>query len=139
MSAQSLADSVAVEDSVTGHDIVEKAKEFLGVPYRYGSMNPKRGFDCSGFTSYVFKALDIDLTRSSRTQIKDGVRIRDRRDLQAGDLVFFTGTYDSGTPVSHCGIYVGGGMMIHCGSPISYADLSSSYWQEHLYSYARLP
>ena len=48
MSAQSLADSVAVEDSVTGHDIVEKAKEFLGVPYRYGSMNPKRGFDCSG-------------------------------------------------------------------------------------------
>ena len=103
VSAQSLADSVAVEDSVTGHDIVEKAKEFLGVPYRYGSMNPKRGFDCSGFTSYVFKSLDIDLTRSSRTQIKDGVRIRDRRELQAGDLVFFTGTRSKKT-IGHVGI-----------------------------------
>ena len=78
--AQSVADSVAVEDSVTGRDIVEKAKEFLGVPYRYGCMNPKKGFDCSGFTTYVYKSLDIQLTRSSRTQIKDGVRISDRRD-----------------------------------------------------------
>ena len=86
-----VADSVRA-DSVTGHDIVEKAKEFLGVPYRYGCMNPKKGFDCSGFTTYVYKSLDIQLTRTSRSQIKDGVWIEDRRDLQAGDLVFFTGT-----------------------------------------------
>ena len=103
LSAQALrADSVA-EDSVTGRDIVEKAKEFLGVPYRYGCMNPKNGFDCSGFTTYVYKSLDIRLTRSSRTQIKDGVRIKDRRDLQAGDLVFFTGTRSKKT-IGHVGI-----------------------------------
>ena len=101
--AQSVADSVAVEDSVTGRDIVEKAKEFLGVPYRYGCMNPKKGFDCSGFTTYVYKSLDIQLTRSSRTQIKDGVRISDRRDLQEGDLVFFTGTRSKKT-IGHVGI-----------------------------------
>ena len=101
--AQSVADSVAVEDSVTGRDIVEKAKECLGVPYRYGCMNPKTGFDCSGFTTYVYKSLDIQLTRSSRTQIKDGVRISDRRDLQEGDLVFFTGTRSKKT-IGHVGI-----------------------------------
>ena len=101
--AQSVADSVAVEDSVTGRDIVEKAKEFLGVPYRYGCMNPKKGFDCSGFTTYVYKSLDIQLTRTSRSQIKDGVWIEDRRDLQAGDLVFFTGTRSKKT-IGHVGI-----------------------------------
>ena len=104
--AQSVADSVAVEDSVTGRDIVEKAKEFLGVPYRYGCMNPKKGFDCSGFTTYVYKSLDIQLTRSSRTQIKEGVRISDRRDLQEGDLVFFTGTRSKKT-IGHVGIVTG--------------------------------
>lgn len=98
-----LDDGAVQADSVTGHDIVEKAKEFLGVPYRYGSMNPKKGFDCSGFTTYVYKSLDIQLTRSSRTQIKDGVRISDRRELQAGDLVFFTGTRSKKT-IGHVGI-----------------------------------
>ena len=132
-----VADSVRA-DSVTGHDIVEKAKEFLGVPYRYGCMNPKKGFDCSGFTTYVYKSLDIQLTRTSRSQIKDGVRIEDRRDLQAGDLVFFVGTYD--TPgVSHVGIYVGDNMMLHCGDPISYTNLNTSYWQSHFYAYGRPP
>ncbi len=66
-------------------------------------MNPKKGFDCSGFTTYVYKSLDIQLTRTSRSQIKDGVRIEDRRDLQAGDLVFFTGTRSKKT-IGHVGI-----------------------------------
>ena len=65
VSAQTLLSEEIKEDSVTGQDVVEKAKEFIGVPYRYGQMNPKRGFDCSGFTTYVFKSLDICLTRSS--------------------------------------------------------------------------
>ena len=103
VSADVLADSVAVADSVTGRDVVEKAKEYLGVRYRYGSMNPKRGFDCSGFTTFVFKSLDIQLTRTSRSQIKDGVKIDDRRDLQEGDLVFFTGTRSKKT-IGHVGI-----------------------------------
>ena len=103
VAAQPLAADSVRADSVTGHDIVEKAKEFLGVPYRYGCMNPKKGFDCSGFTTYVYKSLDIQLTRTSRSQIKDGVRIEDRRDLQAGDLVFFTGTRSKKT-IGHVGI-----------------------------------
>lgn len=103
VAAQPLAADSVQADSVTGHDIVEKAKEFLGVPYRYGCMNPKKGFDCSGFTTYVYKSLDIQLTRTSRSQIKDGVRIEDRRDLQAGDLVFFTGTRSKKT-IGHVGI-----------------------------------
>ena len=103
VAAQPLVTDSVQADSVTGHDIVEKAKEFLGVPYRYGCMNPKKGFDCSGFTTYVYKSLDIQLTRTSRSQIKDGVRIEDRRDLQAGDLVFFTGTRSKKT-VGHVGI-----------------------------------
>lgn len=103
VAAQPLAADSVQADSVTGHDIVEKAKEFLGVPYRYGCMNPKKGFDCSGFTTYVYKSLDIQLTRTSRSQIKDGVWIEDRRDLQAGDLVFFTGTRSKKT-IGHVGI-----------------------------------
>ncbi len=102
VSAQALLpeDSVA---SVTGQDIVEKAKQYIGVPYRYGQMNPKRGFDCSGFTTYVFKLLNIKLTRTSRSQFKEGISIDNRRDLRQGDLVFFTGSRSRHT-VGHVGI-----------------------------------
>ena len=103
VSAQTLLSEEIKEDSVTGQDVVEKAKEFIGVPYRYGQMNPKRGFDCSGFTTYVFKSLNICLTRSSRSQFREGVKIDDRRDLQQGDLVFFTGTRSKKT-IGHVGI-----------------------------------
>ncbi len=102
VSAQTVS-AEAVNDSVTGEDVVEKAKEYIGVPYRYGQMNPKRGFDCSGFTTYVFKSLNIQLTRTSRSQFLEGVKIDDRRDLQQGDLVFFTGTRSRRT-VGHVGI-----------------------------------
>ena len=88
VSAQTLLSEEIREDSVTGQDVVEKAKEFIGVPYRYGQMNPKRGFDCSGFTTYVFKSLNICLTRSSRSQFREGVKIDDRRDLQQGIWCF---------------------------------------------------
>ena len=101
VSAQTVS-AEAVNDSVTGEDVVEKAKEYIGVPYRYGQMNPKRGFDCSGFTTYVFKSLNIQLTRTSRSQFLEGVKIDDRRDLQQGDLVFFTGTRSRRT-VGHVG------------------------------------
>ena len=91
VSAQTLLSEEIKEDSVTGQDVVEKAKEFIGVPYR------------SGFTTYVFKSLDICLTRSSRSQFREGVKIDDRRDLQQGDLVFFTGTRSKKT-IGHVGI-----------------------------------
>ncbi len=103
ISAQADCSGEATADSITGQDVVNKAKEFIGVPYRYGHMNPRRGFDCSGFTTYVFKQLNISLTRSSRTQFGDGVKIEDRRELQQGDLVFFTGTRSKKT-IGHVGI-----------------------------------
>ena len=59
-------------------------------------------------------------------------------EAKPGDIIFFTGTYDSGVPVSHVGIYVGDGMMLHCGSPIQYANINSSYWQTHFYAFGRL-
>ena len=78
--------------SVTGHDIVKVAMKYIGVPYRSGRMNPKVGFDCSGFTTYVFKKENIQLTRSSCT------------DLQKGDLVFFGGSRSSSSSIGHVGI-----------------------------------
>ncbi|MCD8317401.1 MAG: NlpC/P60 family protein, partial [Paraprevotella sp.] len=92
-----------VTDTVKGQAIVEKAKEFLGVPYRYGQMNPKSGFDCFGFTTYVYKSLNISLTHSSRSQFTEGLKIEDRHDLQQGDQVFFTGSRSRHT-VGHVGI-----------------------------------
>ena len=88
---------------LSGNDVVERAKEFLGIPYRAGQMNPKRGFDCSGFTTYVYQTLNIALTHSSRSQYHEGEKITNRKDLKKGDLVFFTGSR-SGRTIGHVGI-----------------------------------
>ena len=90
--------------SVTGHDIVKVAMKYIGVPYRSGRMNPKVGFDCSGFTTYVFKKENIQLTRSSRSQFTEGVEVSSCTDLQKGDLVFFGGSRSSSTSIGHVGI-----------------------------------
>lgn len=90
-------------ESVTGEDIVERAMKYIGVPYRSGNMNPKIGFDCSGFTTYVFKKENILLTRSSRTQFKEGVKVDSKKELQKGDLVFFAGSSSKKT-IGHVGI-----------------------------------
>lgn len=90
--------------SVTGHDIVKVAMKYIGVPYRSGRMNPKVGFDCSGFTTYVFKKENIQLTRSSRSQFTEGVEVSSCTDLQKGDLAFFGGSRSSSTSIGHVGI-----------------------------------
>lgn len=90
-------------ESVTGEDIVERAMKYIGVPYRSGNMNPKIGFDCSGFTTYVFKKENILLTRSSRTQYREGTKVECKKDLQKGDLVFFGGS-SSRKSIGHVGI-----------------------------------
>lgn len=90
--------------SVTGHDIVKVAMKYIGVPYRSGRMNPKVGFDCSGFTTYVFKKENIQLTRSSRSQFTEGVEVGSCTDLQKGDLVVFGGSRSSSTSIGHVGI-----------------------------------
>ena len=128
----------ALEDEQFAAMLAE-AEKYLGFPYVWGGSSPSTSFDCSGFVSWVINHSGWDVGRLGAQSLFNICTPVSAANAKPGDLVFFTGTYDSGTPVSHCGIYVGGGMMIHCGSPISYADLSSSYWQEHLYSYARLP
>lgn len=90
--------------SVTGHDIVKVAMKYIGVPYRSGRMNPKVGFDCSGFTTYVFKKENIQLTRSSRSQFTEGVEVSSCTELQKGDLVFFGGSRSSSSSIGHVGI-----------------------------------
>ena len=128
----------ALEDEQLAAMLAE-AEKYLGFPYVWGGSSPSTSFDCSGFVSWVINHSGWDVGRLGAQSLFNLCTPVSAANAKPGDLVFFTGTYDSGTPVSHCGIYVGGGMMIHCGSPISYANLSSSYWQEHLYSYARLP
>ena len=115
--------------------ILEEAEKYIGYPYVWGGYKPSTSFDCSGFVSYVYNQCGWDFGRlgaqglyniSSRTSSP-----------RPGDLVFFTGTYN--TPgVSHVGIYVGDGWMLHCGDPIGYANLNTSYWQSHFYAYGRL-
>ena len=127
--------AATVAASSVGEEIAAYAQNFLGTPYVYGGSSTS-GFDCSGFTKYVYGQFGYTLNRTATDQLSNGVSVR-KDELQPGDLVFFTGTYD--TPgVSHVGIYVGDGWMLHCGDPIGYANLNTSYWQSHFYAYGRL-
>ena len=128
----------ALEDEQFAAMLAE-AEKYLGYPYVWGGSSPATSFDCSGFVSWVINHSGWDVGRLGAQSLFNICTPVSAENAKPGDLVFFTGTFDCDTPVSHCGIYVGGGMMIHCGSPISYANLTSSYWQEHLYSYGRLP
>ena len=115
--------------------ILEEAEKYIGYPYVWGGYKPSTSFDCSGFVSYVYNQCGWDFGRLGA----QGLYNISRRTSspRPGDLVFFTGTYD--TPgVSHVGIYVGDGWMLHCGDPIGYANLNTSYWQSHFYAYGRL-
>ena len=115
--------------------ILEEAEKYIGYPYVWGGYKPSTSFDCSGFVSYVYNQCGWDFGRVGA----QGLYNISRRTSspRPGDLVFFTGTYD--TPgVSHVGIYVGDGWMLHCGDPIGYANLNTSYWQSHFYAYGRL-
>lgn len=97
------ASTPADSTKVTGNDIVQRAMKYIGVPYRSGRMNPKVGFDCSGFTSYVFKKENTLLTHSSRSQFTQGIQINDCKELHKGDLVFFSGSRNS-SQIGHVGI-----------------------------------
>ena len=123
-------------DDETFAAMLSEAEKYLGYPYVWGGSSPATSFDCSGFVSWVINHSGWNVGRLGAQGLYNiCTRTSSPR---PGDLVFFKGTYD--TPgVSHCGIYVGDGMMIHCGDPISYANLNSSYWQAHFYAYGRLP
>ena len=130
--------AAALEDE-TFAALITEAEKYIGYPYVWGGSNPNTSFDCSGFVSWALTESGVCNTGRLGAQglynISTPVSSANAR---PGDLIFFVGTYD--TPgVSHVGIYVGGGKMLHCGDPIQYADINTSYWQSHFYAFGRPP
>ena len=123
-------------DDETFAAILGEAEKYLGYPYVWGGSSPATSFDCSGFVSWVINHSGWSVGRLGAQGLYN--ICTPTSNPKPGDLVFFVGTYDT-AGVSHCGIYVGDGMMIHCGDPIQYANLNTSYWQSHFYAYGRLP
>ena len=111
------------------HSLLRLAQEQLGTPYVYGGKKPG-GFDCSGFTYYLYSMHDFELHRTASQQLRDGIIVA-KEGMQIGDLVFFRETYET-YPASHVGIYAGNNQIIHAGSNgICYADLDGSYFAEY--------
>ena len=120
--------------------MIAEAEKYLGYPYVWGGSSPSTSFDCSGFVCWVINHSGVgSVGRTTAQGIFNYTTPIAPSEAKPGDIIFFTGTYDSGSAVSHVGIYVGNGMMIHCGNPISYASVNTPYWQSHFYSYGRLP
>ena len=123
-------------DNETFAAIFSEAEKYIGYPYVWGGSSPSTSFDCSGYVSWVINHSGWNVGRLGAQGLYN--ICTPTSSPRPGDLVFFKGTYD--TPgVSHCGIYVGDGRMLHCGDPIGYANLNTSYWQSHFYAYGRLP
>ena len=129
----------ALEDE-TFAAMLKEAEKYLGFPYVWGGTNPSTSFDCSGFVSWVINHSGWNYGRLGVMGLENVCTPVSKTNAKPGDLVFFIGTYDAPYPdrPSHVGIYVGNGMMIHCGSPISYANINTPYWQNHYYGFGRL-
>ena len=130
----------ALEDETFAAMLAE-AEKYLGFPYVWGGSNPSTSFDCSGFVSWVINHSGWDVGRLGAKALCNLCTPVSPANAKPGDLVFFINTYDAPDPSAptHCGIYVGNNVMIHCGNPISYANLNTNYWQNHFYCYGRLP
>ena len=123
-------------DDETFAAMLAEAQKYIGYPYVWGGSSPATSFDCSGYVSWVINHSGWNVGRLGAQGLYN--ICTPTSSPKPGDLVFFKGTYD--TPgVSHCGIYVGDGKMLHCGDPIGYTNLNTSYWQSHFYAYGRLP
>jgi len=121
--------------------LMEEANKYVGYPYVWGGASPETSFDCSGFVSYVFTASGVYNTgRLGAKGLRSLCRDVPVDQAKPGDIVFFDGTMGEGVAgITHCGIYVGNNMMIHCGSPLGYANLNDSYWRQHFHSFGRVP
>ena len=119
--------------------MITEAEKYLGYPYVWGGSSPSTSFDCSGFVSWVINhsGNGWNVGRSTANGLMGYCDIIRKSEAKPGDLIFFQGTYNT-SGASHVGIYVGGGMMIHCGTPISYASIETSYWQQHYYCMGRI-
>ena len=119
--------------------LITEAEKYLGYPYVWGGSSPSTSFDCSGFVSYVLNQSGVaSVGRSTAQGLFNMSTPVSRENAQPGDLIFFTGTYSAGTPVTHVGIYIGNGQMIHAGDPVQYANINTSYWTEHFYAFGRI-
>ena len=126
-------------DDAAVQALMEEAAKYLGYPYVWGGSSPSTSFDCSGFVCWVFTNSGVhNLPRTTAQGIYDQCTPVLAADAKAGDIIFFTGTYNSGGAVSHVGIYCGNGVMIHAGDPIKYSNINTSYWQSHFYSFGRI-
>ena len=130
--------SVLVQSIATDGNLSGAIWACMGYPYVWGGSSPSTSFDCSGFVSWVINHSGWSVGRQTAQGLYNLCTPVSSAQAKPGDLIFFVGTYDT-AGVSHVGIYVGGGMMIHCGDPISYADVNTSYWQSHYFSFGRLP
>ena len=123
--------------------MITEAEKYLGYPYVWGGSNPSTSFDCSGFVSWVINhsGNGWNVGRLGAKGLRQMCGIIPPSEAKPGDLIFFHHTYDAPDPsdATHVGIYVGGGMMIHCGNPISYASIESNYWQSHFLCFGRIP
>lgn len=128
----------ALEDEVF-RQLMTEATKYIDMPYVWGGSTPETSFDCSGFICWVYTQSGVyDLPRTTAQGIYEKSIPISREEAKAGDLVFFTKTYKTDNPVTHVGIVMGDGRMLHCGSPIGYADIDSSYWSSHFYGFGRL-
>ena len=119
--------------------MITEAEKYLGYPYVWGGSSPSTSFDCSGFVSWVINHCGNgwNVGRLGAQGLMNICSIIPKSETKPGDLIFFQGTYDT-TGASHVAIYCGNNMMIHCGNPIQYANISHAYWQEHFYCFGRL-
>ena len=118
--------------------LMAEADRYMGMPYTFGG-TPPYSFDCSAYVCWVYSNSGVyDLPRTTAQGIYDQCAQVSPDEAQAGDLIFFTGTYNAGRPVTHVGIYCGNGVMAHCGDPIQYTSIHTAYWQSHFYGYGRL-
>ncbi len=120
-------------------NMLHEAEKYLGYPYVWGGSSPSTSFDCSGFVSYVINHCGNgwNVGRQTANGLLGCCTQISSSEAKPGDLIFFEGTYNT-SGASHVGIYVGDGMMIHCGNPIQYASVNTNYWQQHFYTYGRI-
>lgn len=119
--------------------MITEAEKYLGYPYVWGGSSPSTSFDCSGFVSWVINHCGNgwNVGRQTANGLMGKCDIIPKSEAKPGDLIFFQKTYNT-SGASHVGIYVGNGMMIHCGNPISYASIETNYWRQHYYCMGRI-
>lgn len=118
--------------------MMDESQKHLGKPYVFGSSGPDT-FDCSGFICWVLDKSGVYPTGRTNAQgLYNQCTPVSAQNAKPGDLIFFQGTYSTSNTVTHIGIYVGNGQMIHCGNPIQYTSINTDYWKKHFYAFGRL-